>query len=102
MTNWWAKTLAFVKVACYIGHMTNSNLQTTAMANLFDQLVSELSEPAQKHLSDMVQYLANDVLAQGAGEMSAKELILKTLMAEDRYKNGYRWNGEYHVWQRPQ
>lgn len=70
------------------------------MADLFDELVSELSEEAQANLKAMVRELADEVLAKGGVTMSAKELIISAVIAKDKYMNGYRWNSMNGVWQK--
>jgi len=59
--------------------------KTTEQAAIFDECVSELSAEAQKELGALVAYIA-DKLAFGAGEKSAKALIIQSL----RYLNKER------------
>ena len=83
------KSLAFVKVMLYSKRM-DSNVQLTAMADTYDQLVAECSPAAQVELQALAKWVSENILTQGGGVMSAKELILMTLKKEYEIKRRMR------------
>ena len=93
-----ANTLVFVKDVHIMMGM-DSNIQLSAMASMFDDLVAECSPQAQETLQKLAVWASDNILISGGGLMSAKELILSALLVEHKIINlNMRWNVDKGEW----
>lgn len=66
--------------------MTNTNTidKMTTRAARIDECLAEMSEEGQQAVEKTLRYIEKEILAKGAGEMSAKELLYTIMVITDK------------------
>jgi hypothetical protein len=67
--------------------MENDNSKITERAAIFDQCVAAMPADKQREYKELVIWVSNNILTQGGGLMSAKELIVQLV----------RWGGSAEI-----